>query len=158
MRLAAAIDLALILDDSEATDRDQAIDAILERMESLALVPSSLLTEVRTSIIRRDELGPTGIGEGVAIPHASHPGLERLVAALAISRAGLDYPSIDRAPVHIVLLILTPLDRNIEPAKQQLFNSWLRKLLEPTFRASLRMAATDDDLWNALRVWDEHES
>ena len=74
MRLADSIQSVLILDDTGATNRDQAIKAILDQMSADGLFASSLVSELRASVIDRDELGPTGIGEGVAIPHVWHAG------------------------------------------------------------------------------------
>lgn len=85
-RLAESIQTVLILDDTNVTNRDQAFAAILAQMAAEGLIASSLSPELQTALIRRDELGPTGIGEGVAIPHIWHAGLDRLVAALAVSR------------------------------------------------------------------------
>jgi mannitol/fructose-specific phosphotransferase system IIA component (Ntr-type) len=154
MSLADSVQCALLLDDSRARSRDQAIKEMLALMADEGLVPASLVSELRETLIFRDELGPTGIGEGVAIPHAWHPGLDRIVAALAVSECGLDYPSLDGEPVHIILLILTPPSSAFEPAKRGLFDDWLRRLREPAFRASLRLAATSDELRRAIRAAD----
>src|SRR6516162_6052739 len=108
MSLADSVQSVLFLDDAEARTRDQAIGALLARMADEGLVPASLVPELRETLLRRDELGPTGIGEGVAIPHAWHADLDAIVAVLAVSRGGIDYPSLDGVPVHIILLILTP--------------------------------------------------
>ncbi len=74
MRLAESFQSVLILDDTGATNRDEAIEAILDQMSADGLFPSTLASELRAAVIRRDELGPTGIGEGVAIPHVWHAG------------------------------------------------------------------------------------
>jgi PTS system fructose-specific IIA component/PTS system nitrogen regulatory IIA component len=144
----------LMLDDRRITNRDAAVDAILMRMAELSLVPESLVAELRAAVIRRDELGPTGIGEGVAIPHAGHPGLDRMLVALGVSRRGLEYPSLDGERVHIILMVLTPTSRPPERPKQTAFDVWLRHLREPAFRASLRLAETTEDLRAALRAGD----
>jgi len=158
MRLADCIQSVLNLDDAGATNRDQAIEAILEQMAAAGLFPGTLVPELRDSVIRRDELGPTGIGEGVAIPHVWHRGLDRAVAALAVSRGGLDYPSLDGEPVHVVVLILTPQGAASDVVKQGVFGVWLRHLREPAFRAGLRIAATAAELWEAVRWEDETPS
>jgi len=154
MRLSDSIQSVLILDGTGATNRDQAIEAILDQMSADGLFPSTLAAELRASVIRRDKLGPTGIGEGVAIPHVWHAGLDRMVAALAVSRGGLDYPSLDGEPVHIIVLILTPQGAASEPAKQSLFEGWLHHLRDPAFRAGLRLGTTAAELWETVRSED----
>jgi len=56
----------------------------------------------------REALQSTGIGEGVAIPHGKLPGLPRLLASFARSRAGVDFESIDGAPTHLFFLLVVP--------------------------------------------------
>jgi len=84
----AAIDeLAdLISSSSDGSDRDSLIDDILER----------------------EYKGSTGIGKGIAIPHARTTGVKSLVGALGISRRGIDFESEDGQPCHMVFLILAP--------------------------------------------------
>ena len=154
MRLADSIQSVLILDDTSVTNRDQAFEAILHQMSANGLFPSTLVSELRASLIRRDELGPTGIGEGVAIPHVWHAGLDRMVAALAVSRGGLDYPSLDGEPVHIIVLIMTPQGAVYEPAKQRVFEGWLRHLRDPAFRAGLRLGTTAAELRETVQSED----
>ena len=78
---AGPLECVLILDDAKVSTRDQAFDAILESLASRGVFAHDLVPELRAAIIRRDELGPTGIGEGVAIPHAWHPGCRSSRAA-----------------------------------------------------------------------------
>lgn len=56
----------------------------------------------------REQLGSTGIGHGVAIPHGRMPSLNMPVLALARHFEGIDFDSIDGEPVHIVVLLLVP--------------------------------------------------
>ena len=94
------------------------------------------MPDIQASIIRREELGPTGIGEGVAIPHAWHPTMQRTVGALAVSRRGLDFESLDRMPVYIVVLLLTPPGAAGEQAKTAAFDAVLQKMRDGSFRAT----------------------
>ncbi len=154
MRLAESIQSVLILDDTGATDRDEAIGALLHQISNDGFLPSTLVPEIRAALILRDELGPTGIGEGVAIPHVWHAGLHRMVAALGVSRRGVSYPSLDGQPVHIILVILTPQGAASEAARQQMFEGWLRHLRDSAFRAALRRGTTAEELWNTVRSED----
>jgi mannitol/fructose-specific phosphotransferase system IIA component (Ntr-type) len=56
----------------------------------------------------RERKGSTGIGKGIAIPHARTPGVSELVGALGISAEGIDFESGDGQPCHLVFLILAP--------------------------------------------------
>lgn len=59
-------------------------------------------------LLEREKLGSTGIGEGIAIPHGKLPELENVVGVLGISKAGVDFESMDGEPVHMIFLLLTP--------------------------------------------------
>jgi len=56
----------------------------------------------------REHKGSTGIGKGIAIPHARTTGVTDLVGALGISRSGVDFESEDGHPCHLIFLILAP--------------------------------------------------
>lgn len=64
--------------------------------------------EFENAIIEREEIMSTGIGLGLAIPHAKIPSVKDFVIAVGISRDGIDYGAIDDHRVHIVVMIATP--------------------------------------------------
>jgi mannitol/fructose-specific phosphotransferase system IIA component (Ntr-type) len=149
--LADFLSCAIILEEAVVASRDQAIEAIVAELAGTGGIPRHIAPEIREAIIRREELGPTGIGEGVAIPHAWHPALERAVGALAVGRRGLVFESLDRKPVHIVALVLTPAGAEGERAKTAAFDAILRKMRDSDFRCRLLQAATRDELMAILR-------
>jgi len=59
-------------------------------------------------VMAREQLGSTGIGHGVAIPHGRMPDLTAPILALATHIEGVDFEAIDGNPVHIVVLLLVP--------------------------------------------------
>lgn len=86
-------------------------DLLTEMVDSLVdagcLDPESR-DSVVDALLRREEIGSTGIGHGIAIPHAKHPAVRRLLGAYAHSSTGIDYSSLDGRPVKSVFLILWP--------------------------------------------------
>ena len=67
--------------------------------------PKSLIA----ALIRREQQASTGIGKGVAVPHAHEDGIQRQLLAIGISRAGIDFDAPDGQPVHIMALLVTPI-------------------------------------------------
>jgi fructose-specific phosphotransferase system IIA component len=59
-------------------------------------------------VIQREQQGSTGVGKGVAVPHAHEDSIARQLLAVGISREGIDFAAIDGAPVHIVAMLATP--------------------------------------------------
>jgi PTS system nitrogen regulatory IIA component len=64
--------------------------------------------EVSTQIIKREELGSTGVGSGVALPHARLRGLKVPFGVFARLRHAIDFEAIDEQPVDLVFLLLQP--------------------------------------------------
>ena len=61
------------------------------------------------ALIRREQQASTGIGKGVAVPHAHEEEIQRQLLAIGISQAGIDFGAPDGQPVHIIALLVTPL-------------------------------------------------
>jgi mannitol/fructose-specific phosphotransferase system IIA component (Ntr-type) len=94
--------------NAEGVDRDEIIEELVD-----LLVQTGEVKERRGAVkalLEREKLGSTGIGRGVAIPHAKHESIERLCAALAVSPRGLDFESVDGKPVRVILLLLSGVD------------------------------------------------
>ena len=66
------------------------------------------LESVIRAILGREELGSTGIGQGVAVPHTRHPTLHRLIGTVALSRRGVDFAALDGELVDIFFLLVSP--------------------------------------------------
>ncbi len=64
---------------------------------------------VLESLLKREKLGSTGIGDGVAIPHARISDLKETVLFVGISKGGISFDSLDSKPVHLITFFLTPL-------------------------------------------------
>lgn len=86
-------------------------ESIVELVHHLVdggFLPSSLTAEVLGALKAREDQVSTGIGSGVAIPHAFSDHLEKVVAVFGRSREGIDFEAIDNAPVHYIILFLVP--------------------------------------------------
>ena len=59
-------------------------------------------------LMEREKLGCTGLGNGIAIPHCKLNGLENVLLAVGVSRAGVDFHAIDGRPVRLIFLVLSP--------------------------------------------------
>ena len=82
-------------------------------VELLALLPSNRISprrkgELLESLLQRERFGTTAIGDGAAFPHCTSSEITAPLAALGISRKGIDYPSLDGDPVHVIFLTVFP--------------------------------------------------
>jgi len=62
-------------------------------------------------LYEREELDSTGLGSGVAIPHCKMEGLDAVVLAIGVHRRGVDFAAVDKQPVHLFFLIISPDDQ-----------------------------------------------
>jgi len=108
--------------------------------------------EVLEALSEREKLGSTGIGNGIAIPHAKCPSVRRLVVAFGCSRRGVDFDCLDGKPAHIFFLLLGPPG---EPGPHLKALARLSRMLkESSFRRRLGGARDLEEVEEAIREVD----
>ena len=106
MRIAEFLREDLVSPDLAASDK---AGVLAELCAGLARAYSSFSAHQLTeTLLEREKLGSTGIGEGVAIPHGKLPGLPGLLAAFGRKRAGVDFAAIDGKPTHLFFVLFAP--------------------------------------------------
>lgn len=88
------------------------------------------------ALLDRESLGPTGVGHGVALPHARLAGLDRVVGVFIMLEKPIDFGSVDRQPVDIAFALFAPEDAGVEHLKALALVS--RTLREPALCSKLR--------------------
>jgi PTS system fructose-specific IIA component/PTS system nitrogen regulatory IIA component len=111
MKLSDFVVREAILTDLKAATKEEAIRAMVESLSKTGHVKPADQEGIIAAILKREELGSTGIGKGVAVPHTKHPSVNRLVATIALSREGVEFASLDGERVHILFLLVSPPDR-----------------------------------------------
>lgn len=106
MRLAELISIDRVTTEFEAADKAAALRAIARMFT--ASDPALAEDDVLAVLLAREQLASTGVGSGVAIPHGRLGALTSLRAALAISRGGVEFDSLDNAPARIFVALLGP--------------------------------------------------
>jgi len=96
----------LIFTDLPAADRSQLLRALAERIARRGLTGNA--EELFQRLWEREQLGSTGIGGGVAIPHCKLDGLAHAVVAVAVVAAGVDFGAVDGRPVCLFFLVISP--------------------------------------------------
>lgn len=109
--------------------------------------------EVSEQLAKREELGSTGVGNGVALPHARLDGLKAPFGLLARLRQPIDFAAIDELPVDIVFLLLLP-----DAAEDTQLNALAcvaRALREQTVLQRIRGVGDRDTVFRALTEPDQ---
>lgn len=152
MKLCDIVIQAAIVPAIKATKRDDAIRELTEALAASGVIKAAQVDEMVKAIIKREKKGSTGFGHGVAAPHAKIPEVGRVFAAVGISHAGLDFSALDRQPVHVVFLLLSPEDKPEEhiDAMECIFGV----LTQDKFRRFLRQAKNAQEIWGLLEEAD----
>jgi PTS system nitrogen regulatory IIA component len=96
----------LIFPDLPAADRPEILRALADRVAARGLVNSG--DELFRQLLEREQLGSTGIGAGIAIPHCKLKGLKHGVVAVGIVPEGVDFGAADGRPVKVFFLVVSP--------------------------------------------------
>src|SRR5882724_4004791 len=94
--------------DLEGNDRWHAIDQLINELVTKGAIKPEHREPITTAIKARETAMSTGIGFGIGLPHASTDLVSEVVGILGRSNKGIDFNSLDRKPVHLVLLFLMP--------------------------------------------------
>lgn len=109
--------------------------------------------EVVQVLIEREELGSTGIGQGIAVPHGKIEDTKELHAAIGVSKAGVDFKSLDGEPVYIFFLLIAPKET---PGPHLKALARISKILRDTsFCSILKKAETAEKVYELLIKEDE---
>ncbi len=110
MRLLDFLQPALTVEDLRATDKSSVIEELLEVLRETKAFPRRRFPEVLGVLLEREKLGSTGVGDGVAVPHAKHVAVKKMTAVLGRSRKGVDFAALDGEAVYVVFLLISPVD------------------------------------------------
>ncbi len=94
----------------EATDKEGVIREMVKSIQDAGGIQESDYEGIVKSIMRREDLGSTGIGRGIAVPHTKHASVSKLVGTIAISQEGIDFSSLDCEKVNLFFLLISPPD------------------------------------------------
>lgn len=153
MKLTDFVVETAIVTDLKATTKEAAIREMVAGLRSAGVVATGDEESIVAAIMKREELGSTGIGNRVAVPHTKHPSFDRLVATVAISKVGVDFASLDGDSVFILFLLVSPPDRPGDHLRA--LETISRHLRETTFCSCLKQAETQSAVFGLLKEVDD---
>ena len=109
----------------------------------------------KEEILKRESLSSTGIGEGIGIPHGKTSAVKKASLALGIFRDGVDFDSLDGAPVNIVFMIAAPEGANNEHLETLSRLSVL--LMNPEFKEGLLSSKVPEDVFSLLDKFEKED-
>jgi PTS system nitrogen regulatory IIA component len=152
MKLIDFLSVDTISVDMKAQSKKEALQEICQLLAgSKKLADPDKMVGV---LMEREALGSTGIGQGIAIPHGKTDIVTQQVAALGLSKRGVDFDALDGEPVYIFFLLIAPKEAAGEQLKALAKIS--RLLKDKFFRQALRDAKTPQEALNIIKEEDEY--
>ena len=142
-----------IIPELKAEDRDGVLRELVVALSDAGKFDGSKVDEIVEQLMAREDQGSTGIGKGIAVPHIKYEAVRQIVGTIGCSKQGIDFSSLDNAPVYSVLLLLSPPDQPDQhlEAMENLF----AHLQQDMFRKFLRQAETTEAVVELLLEADE---
>jgi mannitol/fructose-specific phosphotransferase system IIA component (Ntr-type) len=153
MKLSELIDAKAVVSEIGANSKKDAIRELVVALASAGKVQEAEVDSLVAALMAREQLGSTGIGQGLAVPHAKHEKVSELVVAFGRSRAGVEFDSLDGEPAYLFFLLLS----NKEASGMHLEAlAYITKLLrDDLFCRFLRDAKDTGEVLDLLKEADE---
>ena len=143
-----------ILPELVADSKESAIRLMVGSLKQAGKIREADEEAIVSAILKREELGSTGIGRGVAVPHTKHPSVESIIATIALCHDGLDFDSLDGEDVFILFLLISPPDRPGDHLRG--LETITRYLKKDDFCSFLRQATTKEQVMDLLQEADDN--
>ena len=139
--------------DVKSQNKEDVIRELTELLVRSGAIKEKDIGKLVQILMKRESLGSTGIGQGIAIPHGKSDCVTKLVAAFGVSRTGVNFDSLDGEPVHLFFLLIAPEDSAGPHLKALARIS--RLLKDKHFRDSLRATKEEKTLVKIIREEEE---
>jgi PTS system fructose-specific IIA component/PTS system nitrogen regulatory IIA component len=149
------VSVSAIRADLAADDKESVIRELVAALVSAGQLVEGEQESIFKAIMKREELGSTGIGKGVAVPHTKHPSVDKLVGTVGVSTDGVDFDSLDGEKVQLFFLLISPPDRPGDHLRA--LENISRQLRDDTFCRFLKLAKTADDVQQLLEEADNNQ-
>ena len=138
----------------DADTKEGVIREMAQALVDAGRIAAADMDGIVRAIMKREDLGSTGIGRGVAVPHTKHPSVNRLVGTVAVSPRGIDFESLDGEPVQLFFLLVSPPDRPGDHLRA--LENISRQLRDDSFCRLLKAARQPTEIQQLLEEADSH--
>ena len=149
MNIANLLTPQLICCGATVTSKKRSLELLAELLAGTEEEPSA--RTVFESLIGRERLGSTGLGKGVALPHARVTGFAQPVAALVTLESPIDFDALDRQPVDLLFALAVPEHSTDEHLR--ILATLAEMFSDRSFCDSLRASRSADEAFELLSRW-----
>jgi fructose-specific phosphotransferase system IIA component len=142
-----------IIYDLQATTRDEALKETLSKVQENGGVQEGSFDGIFEKLVEREELGSTGVGNGIAVPHTKHSDFDKPVLCIARSSKGVSFGALDGEPVYLFFMLLSPDKNATDHLKALTFIS--TALRDEFFCKFLKNANSEEEMLDTIQEMDE---
>lgn len=156
MNLAEVVCPDAIIPGLTSKDRNTVITELVSILGKAGHLGKGNEQKIIKAVIKRENEASTGLGKGVAVPHVKHPSVKKPVAAVGLSSEGIDFSALDKKPVYVVILMVSPVD---DPeAHLKAMENIFKHLQKEKFRSFLRQSSTEKEIYELMKEADQDPS
>lgn len=153
MKLSDIMVADAIVPELKAKTRDDAIAELIDMLAAAGAIAKKNVKEIAKAVLAREAQATTGIGKGVALPHAKLKGVKKPIGTIGRSSEGIDFAALDSKPVYSVILLLSNPDNPDEHL--QAMETIFKHVQRDIFRKFLRQSETQDAIVELIQEADE---
>ncbi len=138
-----------------ATDKEGVIRELVGCLVESGQLKSDEQENIVEAILKREKLGSTGIGRGIAVPHTKHASVDEPVGTVGVSADGIDFESLDGEKVQLFFMLISPPDRPGDHLKA--LENISKQLQDNTFCRFLKQSRNSEDIQQVLEEADNNQ-
>lgn len=155
MKFSDFVSIKAIRAELSSADKESVISELVDSLLEAGDIKPSDKEDIVKAILKREELGSTGIGRGIAVPHTKHPSVEKLVGTVGVSTEGVEFESLDGEKVQLFFLLVSPPDRPGDHLRA--LENISRQLRDETFCRFLKQSKSPEDIVQLLEEADNNQ-
>ena len=138
-----------------ASDKEGVIRELVKSLVDSGQLDAGDQESIVEAILKREELGSTGIGRGIAVPHTKHPSVNQPVGTVGVSPTGVEFQSLDGEQVQLFFMLISPPDQPNDHLRA--LENISKQLQDETFCRFLKQSRTADDIQQILEEADNNQ-
>ena len=138
-----------------ASDKEAVIRELVSSLVESGQLGADDQESIVQAILKREELGSTGIGRGIAVPHTKHPSVDKPIGTVGISSTGVEFQSLDGEQVQLFFMLISPPDQPNDHLRA--LENISKQLQDETFCRFLKQSRTSKDVQQILEEADNNQ-
>jgi PTS system fructose-specific IIA component/PTS system nitrogen regulatory IIA component len=141
--------------DLAAKDKESVIRELVASLTKSGQLKAEEQENIIQAILKREELGSTGIGRGIAVPHTKHPSVKDPIGTIGVSQEGVEFQSLDGEKVQLFFMLISPPDRPGDHLRA--LENISKQLQDDMFCRFLKQSKTAEDIKQVLEEADNNQ-